>query len=276
MDILLAGVTEGSEKLYDGLPASSLDGQALAVTITDHLARPAIPSAPTLLRGLCAAAGLCLDRAAGTLRDNIAAVERSRSFWRAMLDGLPGGCRAPLSSTCHWRRRAHCKHQGRRLCLGEPPWQPKSANAAVAVPRHARASRGASSASASATSRLCGGLRRGLSAAASAASTAAAALRCAFCSSSASSRERASQEPARRDVPAACARACRLSMRTPAGGRGPHHRCPARTSTTVPARLYSSCLYPGLGYLQFSCSSATTACASDTVADLRLWAVARR
>ena len=30
------------------------------------------------------------------------AVERSQSFWRTMLDrdGLPEGCRAPLSPTC--------------------------------------------------------------------------------------------------------------------------------------------------------------------------------
>ena len=197
LDILLAGVTEGSGKLYDGLPASSLDGQVPAVAITAHLARPAIPLAPALLRGLCAAAGLCLDRATGALRENNTglqrqaaaigeAVERSRSFWRAMLDGLPEGCHAPLSSTCRWQRRAHCKHQGRRLCLGEPPWQPKSANAAVAAPRRARASRGASSASA--TSRLCGGLRSGLSTAASAASTAAVELCGVFCSSSTSSR----------------------------------------------------------------------------------------
>ena len=97
LDSLLAGVAEGSGKLYDGLPALSLDGQALAVAITTHLGRPVIPPAPTLLRGLCAAAGLCLDRATGTLRARIVdlqkqaaavgeAVERPRGFWRAMLD----------------------------------------------------------------------------------------------------------------------------------------------------------------------------------------------
>ena len=32
------------------------------------------------------------------------AVECSQSFWRAMRNGLPGGCRAPLSPTCRWRR----------------------------------------------------------------------------------------------------------------------------------------------------------------------------
>ena len=71
LNALLALVTEGSEKLYDGLSAWSLDGQALAVAITAHLARPAIPSARTLFRGLCAAAGLCLDRAMDALRTKI-------------------------------------------------------------------------------------------------------------------------------------------------------------------------------------------------------------
>ena len=54
----------GSELLYDGLPASSLEGQPLAmIAVKAHLARPAIPAATELLRGLCAAAGLCLERA---------------------------------------------------------------------------------------------------------------------------------------------------------------------------------------------------------------------
>ena len=137
-----------------------------------------------------------------------------QSFWHAMRDGLPEGCRAPLSPTCRWRRRAHCRHQGDRLCLGEPPWQPRSANAMVAAPRRARNSRSDSSAlSACSTSFLH--------------------------SSSSSSRERASWEAARRDVPAACARACRLSDEDPPWGRGPRHRCPTRTSTStaVLARL---------------------------------------
>ena len=43
LDSLPAGVAEGSEKLYNGLPALSLDGQALAVAITTHLGRPVIP-----------------------------------------------------------------------------------------------------------------------------------------------------------------------------------------------------------------------------------------
>ena len=92
-------------------------------------------------------------------------------------------------------------------------------------------------------------------------------------SSSASSRERASREAAWQDVLAARARACRLPDEDPRGGRGPHRRCPAQTSTTVPARLYLPRVEPG--YLQFS-SSATTACAADTVANLKLWTVARR
>ena len=222
LDILLTGVGEGSEKLYDGVSASSLDGQALAVAIEAHLGRPAIPPASELLRGLCAAAGLCLKRAKCMLRAKVAdlhkqaaviqeAVERSQSFWRMMLDGLPAGCRRPFSPTCRWRRRARCKHQGRRLCLGEPPWQPKTANAVVAAPRRAEASRCA--ASTSAASRLCRGLE-------AAASSAAAVARSVFCSSSTSSRERAPQEAARRDVPAARARAYRLSDEDPRGGTG--------------------------------------------------------
>ena len=49
------------------------------------------------------------------------AVSRSRKFRSAMLDGLPAGCRMPLSVTCHWKHRAYCKHQGRRLYLGGRP-----------------------------------------------------------------------------------------------------------------------------------------------------------
>lgn len=150
LDDLFAKVAAGSELLYDGLPASSLDGQPLAVAIEAHLARPAIPAAAELLRGLCTAVGLCLERAGCTLHQQIAAlqeqaatlqaeVERSQRFWRAMLSELPDGCRRPLSSSCRWRRRAHCRHQG-RLCLSEPPWQPRTANAAVAAPRATRSS----------------------------------------------------------------------------------------------------------------------------------------
>ena len=36
LNTLFDGVMNGSEKLYDGLPALSLDGQALAVAITAH------------------------------------------------------------------------------------------------------------------------------------------------------------------------------------------------------------------------------------------------
>ena len=146
------------------------------------------------------------------------AVEHSQSFWRAMLARLPEGCRAPLSPACRWRQRAHCRHQDGRLCLSKLPWQLKSANEVAAAPRRARVSRGASSASAA--SRLCGGLRGCLSAAASAASSVAASVRGVFCSSSTSSRERTSREAARRDVPAACACACRSSDEDPCGGTG--------------------------------------------------------
>ena len=71
LKVLFDGVPNRSEKLYDGLPALSLDGQALAAAITAHLARPAIPSPRTLLRGLCAAAGLCMERATDALRATI-------------------------------------------------------------------------------------------------------------------------------------------------------------------------------------------------------------
>ena len=206
-NVLFDSITKGSKKLYDGLPALSLDGQALAAAIIAHLARPAIPSPRALLRGLCAAAGRCMERATGTLCATLdgllpqaeaigMVVERSQSFWRLMLDGLPEGCRAPLSPTRRWCRRAHCRHQGGQMCLGELPWQPKSANAAVAAPRRAWSSHSASSVPVA--SQLCGGLRSGLSAAVSAASSVAANLkiRGVFCLSSTSSRKRTSQEVA--------------------------------------------------------------------------------
>ena len=152
LDVLFDGVTKGSEELYDGLPALSLDGQALATAITTHLARPTLPPPRALLRGLCTAAGLCMERATNALSavfDKLlpraeaigTAMERSQSYWRTKLDELPEGCHAPLSSTRRWRRRAHCRHQSGRRCLGEPPWQPKSANAAVAAPRRTQGSR---------------------------------------------------------------------------------------------------------------------------------------
>ena len=123
LDALLAEVTVGSERLYDGLSASSLDGQALTLAIEAHLGRPAIPPPSELLQGLCAAAGLSVDRATASLRlvvDDLrlqaeaigTAMGRSQNYWRAMLEGLPEGCRAPLSPNCRWRRRAHCRHQG--------------------------------------------------------------------------------------------------------------------------------------------------------------------
>ena len=149
---LLDGVTVGSERLYDGLPARSLDGQALAIAIAAHLGRPAMPPPAELLHGLCEAAGLCVEQATESLcsvlvdlclqADAIGtAMERSQAYWRAKLDGLPEGCHAPLSPTRRWRRRTQCRHQGGRLCLGEPPWQPKSANAAAAAPHRSRCPR---------------------------------------------------------------------------------------------------------------------------------------
>ena len=61
--VLLDSVTVGSEQLYDGLPARSLDGQALAIAINAHLGRPAMPPLAELLHGLCDAAGLCVEQA---------------------------------------------------------------------------------------------------------------------------------------------------------------------------------------------------------------------
>ena len=55
LDALLDEVTAGSELLYDGLSALSLDGQALALAIETHLGRPAIPPPSELLQGLCTA-----------------------------------------------------------------------------------------------------------------------------------------------------------------------------------------------------------------------------
>ena len=108
LDALLAEVTVGSERLYDGLPASSLDGQALTLAIKAHLGRPAIPPPSELLQGLCAAAGLSVDRATASLHlvvDDLrlqaeaigTAVGHSQNYWRAMLEGLPDSCCAPLS-----------------------------------------------------------------------------------------------------------------------------------------------------------------------------------
>ena len=163
-DDLLTEVAAGSGLLYDGPPASSLDGQPLAIAIKAHLACPAIPAATELLRGLCTAAGLCLECAGCILHERVAAlkeqavavqaaVERSQRFWRAMLDRLPEGCPLPLSLRFRWRRRVHCGHRG-PLRLREPPWQPKSANAAVAAPGRAAARRAALSSSSSASSSL--------------------------------------------------------------------------------------------------------------------------
>ena len=171
------------------------------------------------------------------------AVERSQHFWRAMLAGLPEGCHLPLSPRFWWRRRVHCAHQGPQR-LRELPSQPKSATAAVAAPRRTAHSPSCFTSSSD--------------------------------SSSASSRARASQEAARRDVPAARARACRLSDEDPRGGTGASSSLSRTDFDNSACRLGFSCLCPGPGYLQFSSSSATTACASDTVADLKSWAVARR
>ena len=85
--------------------------------------RPAIPAATELLRGLCATAGLCLERAECTLRARVTALreqllavqkamERSQRFWRTMLAGLPEGCHLPLSPRFRWRRHVHCAHKG--------------------------------------------------------------------------------------------------------------------------------------------------------------------
>ena len=74
-DDLLTEVAAGTKLLYDGPPASSLDGQPLTIAIKAHLERPAIPAATELLRGLCAAAGLCLERVGCTPRERVAALK---------------------------------------------------------------------------------------------------------------------------------------------------------------------------------------------------------
>ena len=70
--VLLDGVTVRSEQLYDGLPAQSLDGQALAIAINAHLERPAMPPPAELLHGLCGAAGLCVEQTTEPLRSVLA------------------------------------------------------------------------------------------------------------------------------------------------------------------------------------------------------------
>ena len=112
------------------------------------------------------------------------------AFWRTMPDELPAGCRCPLSSSSRRRRRAHCKHQGPRTCLGKPPWQPRTASAAAAAPGPISA---------------VGGAARG----------SAAPI-----SPSTSSRERASGEATRRGVLAVRPRARCLADGRPCGGSG--------------------------------------------------------
>ena len=68
LEALLAEVTVGSKRLYDGLSALSLDGQPLALAIEAHLGRPALPPPPELPRGLCAAAGLSMERVTDSQR----------------------------------------------------------------------------------------------------------------------------------------------------------------------------------------------------------------
>ena len=74
LDNLLTEVAVGSELLCDGLSASSLDRQPLAVAIEADLARPAIPAAMELLRGLCTAAGLWLECAGCALHKQVEAL----------------------------------------------------------------------------------------------------------------------------------------------------------------------------------------------------------
>ena len=219
LDDLLTEVAVDFELLYDGLPASSLDGQPLATAIRAHLAHPAIP----------AAAGLCCATKSRPYRSRLLRCRQrwcgSKVFWRAMLDGLPEGCRPPLSLSFCWRRLARCRHQGQRLCLSKLPWQPKTANAVAAAPGRVVASRGAALLLARMPERT-----------SRSASGSAAAADGTFHSSSTSSGERASREAARRDVPAARARACRCTS-DPSGAtiKGPRmqgstngHCCLAR------------------------------------------------
>ena len=61
LDVLFDGVVKGSEELYDGLPALSLDGQVVATAITAHLAQLVLPPLWVVLCRLCATAGLCME-----------------------------------------------------------------------------------------------------------------------------------------------------------------------------------------------------------------------
>ena len=128
LDDLLARVAVGSELLYDGLPALSLDGQPLTVAVKAHLAHPAIPAAAELLRGLCTAMGLCLECAECTLCAHVTALreqslvvqevmEWSQHFWCAMVAGLPEGCHLPLSLRFQWQHCVHCAHQGLQMTV---------------------------------------------------------------------------------------------------------------------------------------------------------------
>ena len=126
-------------------------------------------------------------------------------------DARRGAQRVPPAALFVVPLAAPCRHRGRRLCLGEPPWQPKTANAAVAARGRAAALRGLGVARSSARTP-----ERAPRSALGSAAVAGGALH----SSSTSSREHASWEAVRRAVPAVRARACRLSDEAPLGGTG--------------------------------------------------------
>ena len=177
----------------------------------------------------------------GLLRFNRRWSARSTSGVQCSTGCLQDAAGRSLRRVAGGAARAHCRHQGRQLCLGELPWQLKTANVAVAAPGRAAASRGAAPSS----TRMPERTSQSASCLAAAASCLAAAARGILRSSSTSSHERASQEAARRDVLAARASACRLSDEGPHGGdrglvavvpRGLRQQC----------RLAFSCLARGL------------------------------
>ena len=151
-------------------------------------------------------------------------------------------CWLLLSGTCRWRRRVHCRNQGRWLCLGEPPWQPRSANAAVAA-----AAPGAVAASCCAVPSSVRSLLRTC---------------CGF-------EFNKFPQTARRDVPAVRARMCGSS---PPGG----DRCGGTGAPPSLSRAqadFGNRATLGLWGLKFS-SSAMMACAFGTVANVEPWEVA--
>ena len=83
LDDLLTEVAAGSELLYDGPPASSLDGQPLAIAIKAHLARP-----DPCRDGVALRTARCCGTVPGTRRVHAA---RTRRRSQRAVDGGAGG-----------------------------------------------------------------------------------------------------------------------------------------------------------------------------------------